>query len=122
CPHCGEKFKIDDSYAGRSTKCPRCRNRITVPLQGDPPSAHKPSAGASAAPSATLPISPSPTKPAPSPRPPSPSPAKPATPAVGTADPLASLAEAASLSVHVPSAAAPTSVGSGAAELAAAAP
>ena len=31
CPHCGGKFKIDDSFAGRQATCPKCKNPFIIP-------------------------------------------------------------------------------------------
>ncbi len=31
CPHCAKAFRVDDSYAGKQTKCAGCGQRITVP-------------------------------------------------------------------------------------------
>ena len=36
CPHCGLKFKVRDEHAGRSTKCPTCKNAIQVPNASPP--------------------------------------------------------------------------------------
>jgi predicted Zn finger-like uncharacterized protein len=36
CPNCGLKFKVRDEHAGRSTKCPTCKNAIQVPAASPP--------------------------------------------------------------------------------------
>lgn len=32
CPACQMKLKVDDQFAGRSSKCPTCKQPLTVPL------------------------------------------------------------------------------------------
>jgi len=31
CPNCAQKLKVQDDRAGRTAKCPRCKERITIP-------------------------------------------------------------------------------------------
>ena len=31
CSHCGMKFKVKDQFAGRSTRCPTCKELLVVP-------------------------------------------------------------------------------------------
>ncbi len=33
CPNCGQSIRVDDRYAGRSGKCPRCGTAVAVPSQ-----------------------------------------------------------------------------------------
>jgi len=33
CPNCGQSIRVDDRYAGRSGKCPRCGTAVEVPSQ-----------------------------------------------------------------------------------------
>ncbi len=33
CPNCGQSIRVDDRYAGKSGKCPRCRTAVGVPSQ-----------------------------------------------------------------------------------------
>lgn len=32
CSHCGIKFRVRDKFAGRSARCPTCKQLLTVPL------------------------------------------------------------------------------------------
>ena len=37
CPHCGKTLKAKPSHAGRSTACPKCGEKVTVPEPGAAP-------------------------------------------------------------------------------------
>lgn len=37
CSHCGMKFRLRDELAGRSARCPTCKQRLTVPQAGHAP-------------------------------------------------------------------------------------
>ena len=37
CSHCGMKFKVKDEFAGRSSKCPTCKQPLVVPAPGQDP-------------------------------------------------------------------------------------
>jgi hypothetical protein len=32
CSHCGTNFRARDEFIGYSTRCPTCKQRLTVPL------------------------------------------------------------------------------------------
>jgi hypothetical protein len=36
CPHCGAKFKVPETQAGKEGPCPRCKERLTVPPAPEP--------------------------------------------------------------------------------------
>lgn len=35
CENCGQKFKLSDRYAGRKSKCPKCKQPIVIPPAGE---------------------------------------------------------------------------------------
>ena len=36
CPHCGQAIRVSDESAGRSGRCPKCQQPVTIPSPGEP--------------------------------------------------------------------------------------
>jgi hypothetical protein len=74
CPGCNKKFQVDDSFAGKSGRCPSCKSPIQIPAGTEPSPVKPPSGPKPVVPRLTIDDAPAPPrKPAPPrPRPPAP--------------------------------------------------
>ncbi|MEZ6126751.1 MAG: hypothetical protein R3C49_26840 [Planctomycetaceae bacterium] len=46
CPSCGKKYRVQDSFAGKTARCKECESPMPIPAAADSPAASAPPAPA----------------------------------------------------------------------------